>query len=760
MCDIIFQWSQLKSREKRSANPSAQYTVVGTTIVRLTSLDSGIILIRSSSLTVQENDVLGFQYYSQDNPVKCSQTANKDWQVEMMVGITSDLLSAGAVQDISLFSKDDQVCGLMALYFQPTKLTPSKPYLDKSYYNVGQFTFSVHAKNAISQTSAAIPVNFLKKVNGFTILINDTLYKATSSNNSYDILLESDIEHTFLIAISSGTDVSLHINSSTASVAHNFSSACPAEFIEQCKLYFKSRQSQFTMYQHQAAHVSTKPVKVPLTFVASNKINQMQIFLVIQTQARITNVNIKVNTSSQHLSVGDVISLQMHTTSGSHIIYTWSYDTQEYNDRQIILSFHSVGKHVINAVACNQINCGNASFIVYVLNEAHFSGYKLLTGPGAYKGETATLYVIFDAAVWSEILVTILYGDGTEDNAHHMMQDSTSARYAFNHVYRASGIYSVEVSLEDSVTNRNISISESIIICERLNNPTISGSTEITVLTNQRYDAHLSEHTTGMQYEWDFGDGSANDITYEPSTYHVYSITASFSMTVKTLSCVGALTASISVSVQQSITGFELRTDHTILVGHTLNIELSFKTGSNVAIKLATGTEYLDIHPKMTTEYISYTYNIPGTYNLTATAYNAISMATSSHVTYVHGDMLFQVFDLLDGNVLALSEPTLFTAIVIHPNVTNILYEWDFDDGATTTDKLRSVNHTYNSIADFNPSVVVSAGGIFKSFSKTIHVKERVQNLKLSTNSPVLVTTGRIHFIDIMYWHTVKLIFA
>jgi PKD repeat protein len=121
-----------------------------------------------------------------------------------------------------------------------------------------------------------------------------------------------------------------------------------------------------------------------------------------------------------------------------------------------------------------------------------------------------------------------------------------------SHAYASAGTYVVTLTLVDGV-GRSQSRSQSITVLAGTN-PTaafVFSPTSIRVGTQVNFNASASRGGAGasiVSYRWDFGDGSPIVTTGNPVTSKVYTVTATYNVTLVVTDSNGR-TATVTVSV-------------------------------------------------------------------------------------------------------------------------------------------------------------------------------------------------------------------
>ena len=741
---MSFQIMSTRERQKRWSMSfpwnTVDYKVVGTTLLTVGGSRDGIIRIKTNHIEVQKDDVLGFQYSGYDNPVIRLKTEH-DWDVLTNI-ISDNMLEAGNTLRTSYIETHERAYAILALYSNPLNLVPSAPYLDKSYYGVGNFTYAVHVKNAISHSTSAILVHFQKRVNGLVIFVHSVLRPTAGRNNSYNCYLESSSSHTFLAAIKQGTDPSLFVDYYNTSDNMPFTPDCPREFRDECVIHFPSRNAQFVAVRYNASSVTPVHQPIPVMFNVSNKISWKFVFLNIHIQQRVHGL--QINMTSQNFMVNQKVNFHMSLESGSHIRFRWDFsdDSQAENGEWVTHLFRVAGHHIINGSACNEINCVDTTVEILVWNEARANNWIVDKYSGVYQDEDLDINVTLQASHWSKVNICAFYGDGDHDDVTYKTETRSLVRHRFTHAYSSSGEYKLVISIIDQLTQRTINIRESVTVCKRYFNATINSSKYLAVLNKQRFDAFLGEHRLGMEYLWKFGDGSSVVSTSEPYAYHTYKTTGTFVVSVVTRSCAGTLSESTLVNVQETITGLALDCEVTVLINEKLNVNVSYASGTDVLVEVFNGFISKKISKATQIQHLQYVYGTNGTYNITVTAWNMVSESTISKMVYVYSSSSFDVVDILDGDTVVLGEPTEFTAVVLYPDPLRLSYTWQFGDGTNTTTG-RSTSHTYITRGTYLASVTVSQKSKNKSFTKYIQVQERLQNLSLYTITSLSLNKGK-----------------
>ena len=254
--------------------------------------------------------------------------------------------------------------------------------------------------------------------------------------------------------------------------------------------------------------------------------------------------------------------------------------------------------------------------------------------------------------------------------------------------------------------------------------------------------SHLSIEPTNVS--WDFGDG----ITFQNSTIseveHCYLTAGVFNVRVEAFNLVSNIVLSKTVIVQNRIGLFQFKeNDYIGEVGLPLYLSI-FQNGTNTSILV----DYKDgkvvqIVSNTTNQTInlSYTYNLPGIYQIVAIGSNLVSIRNASIKINVEQRITGMLASIVCyGNTVYCFEKDSFEITVNTTTGSHINFVYDFGNGNHTNSSLTKIISAYQNKGNFTAKVTAynSINSLTVSL-QPILVKKLIpiDGLEMSCNSSV-----------------------
>ena len=223
---------------------------------------------------------------------------------------------------------------------------------------------------------------------------------------------------------------------------------------------------------------------------------------------------------------------------------------------------------------------------------------------------------------------------------------------------------------------------------------------------------------SNVEYEWDFGDGGGG---IGAETTHVYASTGSYTAIVTATNTISSTSASTQVEIIPAtvhISDLTADNDGPTVLGDTTQLTASTASGSDVSYEWDFGDGGVDSGAVVTHEYES-----TGTYTATVSASNLVSSATE--ITIVFVDSLIDGLSADSNSPVKLGVLSQFSSSVTDGS--NVSYEWDFGDGASSYGAL--VDHIYTAAGTYTATVSAantvsqaSAATVVEIFSIANHI--------------------------------------
>ena len=234
--------------------------------------------------------------------------------------------------------------------------------------------------------------------------------------------------------------------------------------------------------------------------------------------------------------------------------------------------------------------------------------------------------------------------------------------------------------------------------------------------------------TLPMTYTWDFGDGSALEVTNTPTITHQYAvgITPTVQLTIENPHDNAYTYQVLGVNEPVDATTFDY-TPSVPEAGEVVQFTTAF-TPSGATPPITYTWDFGDSSTEITTsQTVTHTYAAGGDYNVRLTTSNDYGTANHNEVVRIQEGVASVSF-VFDPATPIEGDPVDLT-VNFEPDMASqpISYTWNFDDGSSlVTTTLGSVQHTFAAWGDYDVEVTADNGyGSPTSYSDTVTIDGR-----------------------------------
>jgi PKD repeat protein len=305
--------------------------------------------------------------------------------------------------------------------------------------------------------------------------------------------------------------------------------------------------------------------------------------------------------------LGDTTAFSASVGAGEDADYTWDFgDGSGGAGAALSHRYAAAGSYTATVTATSNINSVTATVAVDVV--APLAGLQAAASPNNTLLGTATS---FSATLTQGEVARYSWnlGDGMLRSGPTIM-----------HTFRAAGSYTVAVTATNAVSELTTSLRVRVvedIVGLRADAPALTRLGETTPFT-----ATLGAGSD-LAYRWDFGDGtSGRGITAS----HRYALPGVYTASVTASNPLGAITATVALTVEAAIAGLELGvSDPAPLVGEPITLTATTTQGSNLSYRWDFGDG-----TSSTTNSATHRYAASGSYTVVVSASNALGVLTAS----------------------------------------------------------------------------------------------------------------------------------
>ncbi|MDX1613698.1 MAG: PKD domain-containing protein [Candidatus Promineifilaceae bacterium] len=443
------------------------------------------------------------------------------------------------------------------------------------------------------------------------------------------------------------------------------------------------------------------------TVTAANAVSQQSSSTVVVVAEAIEALTA---TNDSPTVAGETTTLNASIEAGSGVTYLWDLgDGSAASGTEVVHTYAVAGTYTATVTATNVLGQEAAETVVTV---AEPIGDLIATNSGpTLLGE-------------STVLTATITGGGDEDTAFTWrFGDGAGATGAVvTHTYGAAGAYTAVVTATSPVDPQSAQTTVDVRtpvsgLAAASDGPTRLGSfTAFTATISAGSD---------VAYHWDFGDGSqANGRLVS----HGYSKAGTYTATVTAENVVSRQSASVTVIVLRGVQGLAAQATTPTALDQATQFTATVTAGDDLTYTwdFGDGSGGSGASP-------SHTYVLPGTYEATVTAANAVSSATAqvsvSIVEPVGG------LALEDEYVTVFGQATRFEASLTQGS--GVTFSWDFGDGTVVNSGSdRVVTHTYRTPGSY--LAVVTASNLLgeEQASGQVQIQVPVAGLTADNSGP------------------------
>lgn len=301
--------------------------------------------------------------------------------------------------------------------------------------------------------------------------------------------------------------------------------------------------------------------------------------------------------------------------------------------------------------------------------------------------------------------------------------------------------YEVHVQVSDQYENKNVFMK--IRASLPLNRLVISSSPSM-ILVEQRLflEAITDPTSSGVNYAWDFGDGSGIVRNVQQKVSHAFLSAGFYNITVYANNTLTVLSAWHMVEVSEKISGLTVSHSGPSELKYPTNFMGTVTTGTSLIWTFEFGDGFL--MENLTDGSVSHVYRLPGIYTVRVTVSNSVSQAHQSITTEVYR---LAVSGMLPTKCVESERDTQLTAQV-NGNISTLTFHWLFGDGSSVTVvKGQSVvTHTFRTAGHFHINLTVFSTVTSASFNAMLCVEVAIRNITILSSQEVGAVGAEVCF--------------
>lgn len=365
---------------------------------------------------------------------------------------------------------------------------------------------------------------------------------------------------------------------------------------------------------------------------------------------QVSYINVEGNPTSGFSSTLNALTASFNNTSIGATSYAWNFgDGNTSTEANPIHTYSTGGGYTVTLIATN--DCGSTTFIDNII----FVNLPIASFNSNITSGCGPLEIQFNDNSTGATEWNWSFPGGTPAN-------STDENPII--IYNTSGIYNVSL-VASNASGNNSSTQTSYI--EVLNEATASFSSS----SNALNAIFTNTSTNATSYSWDFGDGN---LSSDMNPTHTYATDGTYSVTLTAINACGSVTTTETITITTAA-----------IVAFTADVLSGCAPMTVNFIDQSTGTvdswlwEITGATPSNSTDQNpTFTFNIPGTYDVTLTVTNVSGSYPNTQTSYIAvGTTPIADFDVnFSGGVYSFTNNTTGATS----------YSWDFGDGNISSD--------------------------------------------------------------------------
>ncbi|KAM9583754.1 polycystin-1 isoform 1-T1 [Trichechus inunguis] len=482
------------------------------------------------------------------------------------------------------------------------------------------------------------------------------------------------------------------------------------------------------LVEHNTTHTYTAPGDYNLTLLVSNAFENLTRQIPIHVRAALPAL--AVGLSSHVLVAGRPVTFfPLPLPSPGGVLYTWDFGDgspiRPQSKPAINHTYATRGMYHVRLEANNTVSHTAAQADIHVLEEP--CGLSVRLSPAVEQGALVQVSATLEAG--DNITWIFNMGDGTV---------LSGPEPTVEHVYLRAQNCTVTVTAASPAGRLAQSLPVHVFVLEVLR-------IEPAGCIPAQPDAQLTAHVTGdpahYVFEWIFGDGSPNaTISGSPVVTHDFTRTGTFPLALVLSSRANKAQYFTSVCVEPELGNVTLWPERQFLRrGDVARLEAHAWPRFPYRYAWDWGTE--DAATRLGGPEAAHTYQEAGSYLVTVTVSNNVSVGNDSAVVEVQEPVALTGVRVNGSHVLEAQQPYLFT-VAGHGSL--VSYLWELGDGGQLEGP--AVTHAYNRTGAFTVRVTgwneVSRGEAWLN----VTVVRRVRGLRVNASRTVVPLNGSVSF--------------
>jgi uncharacterized repeat protein (TIGR01451 family) len=307
-----------------------------------------------------------------------------------------------------------------------------------------------------------------------------------------------------------------------------------------------------------------------------------------------------------HATITDILPVNV-TPGGMHVwTATIPAPSGVWTKRFTVTTEWGYGGTLTNVVQVTTEEAATGTYTHTISVEEPISGLSAINDSPTALEDVTTLTATIEAG--SNVTYIWDFGDG-----------ETGSGAIVTHTYLAVGVYTAIVTASNSAGE--VTATTTVTIDVPVTGPTATNDSPTKLGEVTTFTATI-EAGSNVTFSWNFGDGKTGSGAI---VAHTYDDAGVYTAVVTTSNSIGAVTATTSVTVDETIAGLEADNDSPTPLGQATTLTATITTGSNISYTWA-----FDDEETGSGAIVTHTYPSIGVYTAVVTASNSVSVLTAT----------------------------------------------------------------------------------------------------------------------------------
>ncbi|XP_039595651.1 polycystin-1 isoform X2 [Polypterus senegalus] len=701
------------------------------------------IHLAEEEIHVYPDDIVAIQHTSADGPpIRCQKSLDSPWrQSYMMLSGSSWWENGLTVIPAQPSWVDEVICDLRVLYSERPRSFTLSPTASTGLSASSSYAISVTVGNAVSSATSGCTVEVRTSISGLQMI-----YPRPVGGKIHLTVNQSAL---IVVKILSGANATSTWSYPVQRAAVQFQPSCPPSILNLAPGCKRDTTDTWFSFAWVSLLASSSHV---LHISVSNEVSSQNLSVTLESHEEITGLEVSPS-GMQRLLVDVPQTFAAHVSSGSSVVYSWIIDNQTtftYTGQMYTVVFNRPAVYNLKVLAENPVS--SMSLEVQLLADfmnplADPQFVSLAEVMAANVPQEMSFQVKADMSIG--ITVRWDFGDGSPPEDHSLMppydqsllQPDPSVEQVYvldlvNHTYTQPGEYTVQVQVFNSYNKTGRSAP--VRVCTPLTALNLS-VTPFYPQVNQSVTLQAFPTPTayGVQYSWNFGDGSPLAVGPESAVQHIFHSHGLYNVTLMATNALNEVTAWQLVEAEEPITGLWVTYDGPTELGLPTVLKGSISTGTGLTWTFDLGNG--QVYARLSENSFSFIYEEVGNYTANITVRNQVSEEFQAITVEVYE---LRILGVLPSGCVVTKQAILFEAVVSRMKA-DLRFIWSFGDGSLPSEAegTSSTTHTYYKPGSYLMQVTVFRLAMSASVETSVCVEDPIAFLNL-TPSNVAVATG------------------